>query len=536
MKKFIIALLFTSVGCMTITSCDESFLDEKVYSSFAPETLTDLEGFEASIIGLHRHFSFFYTTSDRQGWLSVWQVGTDIVWATQPESIEIPYFRYAELSSTDAAASFTWTWAYKLIKNANIIIQNVESPALTGVSQEDKDAIDGEARFFRAYGYNLLVTMFSDVPLITEPVTSAKTDFARTAVSEINSVIEEDLLFAAEHLPAIDDVKKGGRANNAMAHQLLAEAYLRMGRPADAETQCMDIINSGDFSLIKNRYGVKASEPGDPFSDMFIYGNMRRSQGNTEGIWILQVENPRDLPGAIGGNPQQRRVWGCGYHNKAGMVPADSLGGRGLSRMRLNDWVLYGLYPPGDMRNSKYNIKRDFYYNNPDPTYAGIYGQKVVPLASDTLFRIHPYTLKWGQFDPLDVFGFGMWKDMPLMRLGETYLLLAEAQFKQDKKTDAANSINELRMRANAPLVSDTDIDLDFILDERVRELVGEENRRMTLVRTGTLLERVAAHNSVTPIPNTDITGLTAENMLMPIPQSEIDLNKDAELGQNPGY
>ncbi|HYF68263.1 MAG TPA: RagB/SusD family nutrient uptake outer membrane protein, partial [Ohtaekwangia sp.] len=348
-----------------------------------------------------------------------------------------------------------------------------------------------------------------------------------------------DLLFAAEHLPDADNVAKSSRINKAAAQQLLAEAYLRMNRPADAEVQCMNIINSGLFNLMTDRYGVNASEPGDAFSDMFLIGNQRRSQGNREVIWNFEITNRRDIPGSIGGDPQQRRQWGAGYHNIPGMVPADSLGGRGISRLRLNNWVLYGLYPPGDMRNSKYTIKREFWYNNPTgPNY----GEKVNPAPADTLFRMHPYTLKWAQFDPLDVFGYAMWKDLPLMRLGETYLLLAEAQLKQNHPGDAAISINALRTRANAPTVDEEDITLDFILDERVRELVGEENRRMTLMRTGKLVDRIKLHNPDVPgnPSNINITGLSilegGEKLLLPIPRTEIDLNKDAELTQNLGY
>jgi starch-binding outer membrane protein, SusD/RagB family len=534
--KNIIALTLTIMSMMFVTSCGDSFLDEEVKSSFAPESLADPLGFDASVVGLHRHYSYFHTMSENQGYLCVWQVGTDIAWGTQPVSWEIPYFRYAELSSTDAASSFTWNWAFKLIKNANIIIDNAENPAVT-VTQEEKDAFNAEARFFRALGYNMLVTLFGDVPLITEPITTPKTDFVRAPVSEIDALIEEDLLFAATHLPDVDHLKKPSRINKAAAQQLLAEAYLRMDRPADAEAQCMEVINSGKFSLVKNRYGVKTSVAGDAFSDMFRVGNQRRAQGNTEVIWNFEIYNRRDIPNSIAGDPQQRRVWGCGYHNIAGMVPADSLGGRGLSRMRLNNWVLHGLYDDGDMRNSRHSIKREFWYT--DPTKA-TFGQKVNPAPADTLLRMHPYTLKWGQYDPLDVFGYAMWKDLPLMRLGETYLLLAEAQFKQNHPDQAAISINELRTRAQAPTVDAGDITLDFILDERVRELVGEENRRLTLMRTGTLVDRIKSRNP--PVGNSaiDVTGISVleggAKLLLPIPQSERDLNKDADLKQNTGY
>jgi hypothetical protein len=543
MKKYnilFISILF--ISSLAITSCDKSFLDEEVLSAYAPEALSDSLGFEASIVGLHNHFSNFYSKSDRQGWLSVWQVGTDITWAVQPEGIENPYFNYSALISTDAAASWTWTWAYQLINNANIIIKNAESPATTGMTQNNKNSINAEARFFRAYAYNLLATCFGGVPLISEPLTAPKTDFVRAPLSDVNALIEQDLLFASTNLPDIDNLKrKGGqpmyaRSNKAMAQQLLAEAYLRMGQPAKAEEQCNLIIASNKFRLITARYGVKSAQAGDPFSDMFVYGNQRRGQGNTEAIWVMEAQNPTDVPGGFTGSPQQRRQWGAGYHGVTGggMLPADSLGGRGISRMRLNNWVLYGLYGANDMRNSKYNIRRKFWYNDPAPAHAAKFGNPVVPVPGDTLFRIHPYTLKWGQFDSRDAFGFGMWKDFILMRYAETYLLLAEAQVMQSKFTDAANSINVLRTRANASPVAAGQMNLDFILDERVRELIGEENRRMTLMRTGKLVQRALALNSGGPV--NPITGLTDKHLLLPIPQSEINLNKDAVLDQNTGY
>jgi hypothetical protein len=150
------------------------------------------------------------------------------------------------------------------------------------------------------------------------------------------------------------------------------------------------------------------------------------------------------------------------------------------------------------------------------------------------LFKLCPHTTKWFQFDPADEFGFAMIKDLILMRLGETYLLLAEAQFKQNKKTEAAATLNILRARANASLITQADVTLDFILDERARELIGEENRRMTLMRTGTLVTRTTALNAGSQV--NPVNGLAAKHLLLPIPQSEIDLNKDAVLEQNPGY
>jgi hypothetical protein len=539
MKKLSYTFFSAILFLFMLPACKKSFLDETVYSSYAPQTLKDSLGMEASLTGLYNHFSQFYTTSDRQGWLNVWQVGTDIAYAAQQEGIEVPYYNYSQLNSTDAAASFTWSWAYRTINNANIIIQNAEDPALTSMSEAGKKAASGEARFFRAYAYNMLATLFGGVPLVKEPLTAPKTDFVRASLDEVNSLIEEDLLFAAANLPEIGSLssktnatgKPIGRANKYMAMQLLAEAYLRMNKPAQAEQQAQAIINSGKFSLTTARFGVKANQPGDPFSDMFIYGNQRRSQGNNEVIWTFEMEHPANVVGGITNSPQQRRVWTAAYYQIAGMKLADSLGGRGIARLRLNDWVNYALYEQNDMRNSHYNFRRSYWYNDPASPNLG----KKVPYAGfDTVFRINPHTTKWYQFDPKDEFGFAMIKDIILMRLGETYLLLAEAQFMQGKLAEAATTLNTLRARSNASPITASQVTLDFILDERVRELVGEENRRMTLMRTKTLVTRARRFNAVSPI--NQMAGIEDKHLLLPIPQAEINLNKDAVLEQNPGY
>jgi len=302
-----------------------------------------------------------------------------------------------------------------------------------------------------------------------------------------------------------------------------------MGKNDLAQTALQKLINGGQYKLITARYGVNASNPGDYFSDMVIVGNQRRGQGNTELIW--GIEQQLNIPGAQT-SAQQRRMWVPGYYNIKGMVIADSLGGRGIGRMRLSNWVDYKLYPadPGaDMRSSKYNLRRRFYYN--DASQTALFGKRVSGLkGTDTIYYITPYTTKWNQYNPADPFGYGTIKDLPIMRLGETYLLLAEAQFKQGNTTGAATSINVLRTRAKAAQVTASQIDLNFILDERVRELIGEEQRRLTLVRTGTLVERTTRLNGAS------VTGLTTQKALLPIPQSTIDLNTNGNLTQNPGY
>lgn len=499
---------------------------------------------EASLVGLYNHTSTIFTWSDQQGWVSVWQVGTDVANATaNQQGIEIPYYNYNLLTPTDGAAARTWDRNFILINLSNIIINSLDSPNLKNITSVGKNKMSAEAKFFRAYAYNNLATCFGGVPLLTQALTAPKTDFTRASVDEVNNQIVSDLSFAIANLPDIEEVKsntKGklyGRANKYMAMQLLGEVYLRMGKPELAETQLKAIIDSGKFKLVKNRYGIKTNLKGDYYSDMFVYGNQRRIQGNTEAIWVLEQENPSTVVGGNTGSAQQRRVWGAAYHNVRGMSLSDSTGGRALGRLRLSNWVIYNLYKDGDIRNSSNNIRRRYVYN--DPAQTATYGKPVPYAGTDTLFNLAPHTTKWYQFDPNDTFGFAMIKDFILMRLGETYLLLAEAQVQQGKLQDAANTINVLRARAfvNYPAqgqVSASDMSLDFILDERARELIGEENRRMTLMRTKKLVDRVKrlnANSAVNPVQ-----GIADKHLLLPIPLNEIQLNKDGVLQQNPGY
>ncbi len=549
-------------------SCSEDFLDETPYSSYAPETLTDEAAIEAALKGLHYTFGEIWTYSNQQGWNCIWQVGTDVCSPGGIQGVEIPFFKYEELNSENAGVSYMWSQCYKVIYNANNVLKAIG---------DDGDTTKiAEAKFFRGYIYNILATLYGDVPLLTEPTSTARTDLERTPVAQVNVQIIDDLKYAADKLPDIDGAITESRANKHMAMQCLGEVYLRVDQPVLAEAVLTKIIESGKFSLIQDRYGVRASKDGDYFSDMFKYGNQRRSQGNTEAIWTFELEYNNNVSGGFTNAPQQRRVWVPAYHNVPGMAYSvtdpdegviSTYGGRGNGRIRPSNWVKYQLYADGDMRNSEHNITRHFCYNkadwsdtigidanglrvmkdSPDAIETKIVqtGDTVVVAAGDTLEAMFPYTRKWDSFDPTDAWGWTCIKDFPMMRLGETYLLRAEARLKNNDPDGAAEDINVLRDRAfkvarvedsNPDLgkVSSSDITLDFILDERARELFAEENRRITLMRTGTLIER-AKLNTESSIKGT-ISGLEPRILLLPIPLSEIQRNSEVAWENNPGY
>ena len=569
-KKYILAAVAATSLMLGASSCSDSFLDEHPQSSYLPNDPASIESY---LQGLHYIYGQLWGTSGQQGFISCWQIGTDVASAGATQGVEVPFYQYAELNSENAGVDIFWKKSYSIINNANMIIK---------FEGEDGDkAAIGEAKFFRAYMYNQLVTLYGGVPLKTDPTeaeTGAGTAFTRADVATVDALILSDLRYAATNLP--EDGKTESRANKYMALQALGEVLLRIGQRTNetayykaAEDTLSAVINAGGgtrFALITERYG-DTKVAGDYYSDMFKWGKQRRSQGNTEAIWTYEMEYNRNVVGGTIDNPQHRRIWVPSFHKRDGMINADSLGGRGNGRLRLSNWVKYNLYEEGDIRNSRYNIRRELYYNKPGwSSTIGIdkdgwqvdlklkdesdnpavverravkTGSRFVPYSTDSIEVFSPYTMKWGCYDEKDDFGYACVKDWPVMRLGETYLLRAEARFREGNAQGAAEDINVLRDRAfkayrlesgnaNAGKVSSGEITMDFILDERARELVAEENRRMTLVRTGTLLER-AKLNTDAARP---ITNLKAFNQLLPIPLTERQLNKDAKLDQNPEY
>ena len=546
-----------AVSTLALASCSDSYLDEKMFSKYG----TDVSDVEAKVIGLHYKYADLWGWSDQQGFAGCWQDGTDVGAPGDTQGVEVPFYQYGSLNAENSGVSKLWNSLYSIINSANIIINT-----------EDVDAAaKAEAEFFRAYSYNMLVTLWGPVPLLTESKAEPRTDFTRNAVAEVDAVIYADLIDAMNNLPEVDKTKTQNRINKDCARILAGEAFLRMGKAAEAEAAVSATINSGNYKLIQARYGKHLADAGDYYSDMFRWHNQRRSEGNTEGIWVFQMEYERDVTGGTINAPQQRRNWVPGFHKLTDfMQNADSIGGRGNGRLRLSNYVKYGIYEKGDIRNSNHNIRRILYYNKPnwsgtvwvkdgfkvDEGTAGATqvsvktGDKAYWTVKDTLNVMYPHTTKWGGYDPTDDFGYALVKDWPVMRLADAYLLRAEARIQQGNTAGAAEDINVLRDRAfkeyraesgnaEAGKVTAAQMTMDFLLDERIRELVGEENRRYTLCRTGKLAERVKMimDKWAESTPSKAISGFEAsKHTLLPIPLSEIQLNKDATLEQNPGY
>ena len=520
--------------------CGDDFLTEDPPDLLTADNLYDSPaGFEAGVNALYAQ-----VRAEKEGQngggnglrTMLWTLGTDNGFGNFTSPDERVLNRFGEqLNPSFGNLLDAWAWLYETVNAANTIVGRAERADLAW-SEEERNRVVAEARTIRAWAYRHLTYLWGDVPLVLEESTGSnfRTDWTRTPVADVRAQMEADWLFAEEHLPELTPT--AGRLSKAAAQHYLAEHYLTTDRPDEAEAYAKKVTESGHYSLVTERYGVRASEPGTPFTDMFLDGNVRRDQGNTEVLWAIQSE--LDVPGGDGNI--LRRYFTMRYDRIKGLQLSEAYGGRGLGRFAPTSWSL-DLYGAGDDRGSEFAVREYYLYNDPDGLPEGAELGDTLRTSysperevSDPIGQVSdllwPWTRKWEYTDPNNLRGGGGFQDIAYLRLAETYLLLAEAHFRQGEMAEAAETLNKLRRRAGASEVAPGEVTLDLILDERSRELLTEEHRRYTLVRTGTWLERTRRYN-MTAGPY-----VTERDALYPIPQAVIDANIGVEMEQNLGY
>lgn len=544
-------IITTSIALIILVSLGgcKKFLEEELKTELAPSnTYTSTYGFEVGSAGFYALTRSEYNTYGEGGAYihngaapyEALQAATDIADAINSDA-SLMAFANLTLLPTERFVGTYWNWAYSLIASANLMLVYSEKNT-NWDSPTDKVRFQAEARFFRAYAYRTLVYLYGDVPYVETILYDFKLNFTRTPKAEVIAHMVDDLKFAVDNLPINPDQVKDGKLTKWAASHLLSEIYLLQGDYVAAEQAALAVINSGRYGLMKTRFGVNKDKAGDVFSDLFLENNQNRlgTAANRESIWVLQFQF-NVIGGGTNSDDWTRRAWIPNYSSITGFALADTLGGRGVAQLVPMKWWtgtngtnadgnVTGIFGANDIRNSNYNIKRSWYYNNPSET--ALFGKKA-NITEQTWFStktLFPAITKffYGRAENLSL--TGSYKDRMKFRLAETYLLLAEAYLGQNNPQKAADAVNEVRRRANATDVGAADMNMDFLLDERIRELVGEESRRFTLVRTKKYVDRVKAHNPA--IQNK----VTENHALWPIPQSIRDANRDAPFPQNPGY
>ncbi len=559
----LLILIFTAAGCK------KSFLTEKPLAVIAPDNLyVNKAGFESGLYGLYSLWreerkGINGPTNDMA--LTAAFIGVDNAYslrpaASAPEQVFNDFG--VRLNSSDPYVRRLWEWLYRIINAANTLIDRSENTSINWTETQKKQIV-GEAKLIRAWAYRHLTFLFGDVPLnLSESKGSTiRTDWDRNPVAEVRKAMEKDLLDAEAGMSDIAIVE--GRASKVVAQHYLAELYLTTGDFQKAKDKALLVTQNTNYNLITARYGTNAALPGTPFTDMFLDKNSNRSQGNREALWVIQ-----NAYLSTGGDANIMRRWWVNRYSdikvstqlKNPLTYSVEYGGRGLARFAVTKYA-FSLYAPNDQRGSAFAWRFYYLMNNPlslptnannntaatcaipgyttGPTGArlGIDTVKLSigcnePAPNATTAPNWPSIRKWdwAPSDPADIQNSSNYNNEIYLRLAETYLLLAEAQFRLGDLQGAAITLNIIRARSNATPITAAQVTIDFILDERSRELITEEHRRYTLLRTGTWFARTQLYNKYAG------TKITLRDTILPIPQSVIDANLTKLMPQNAGY
>jgi len=555
MKKILKHTIAIITAIIFLAGCSEDLLNEEPPHIITTTTLyTSYNGFQSGLNGLYSLVRQDYEGEDGSAnylRIEMWMNGTDNMTSNHRDGFARVAENWENNNSTYDRITNNFYWLYRIVNAANTIIIHAEDDGVdwTGGSQspeENKNSVVAHARAIRGWAYRYLTFGWGAVPLnLNEALGSeVKTDWERTPVSEVRAQIIQDWEFAEQHI-GIEPEYQGRITKGAIQHYL-AEMYLAENNPTKALEWANKCINTPDYQLITERYGVRSDQEGVPFMDMFYDGNSNRYQGNTEALWVFPFEFE-----VIGGSGSIMRRWHISRYESATFAGKRNAlkitaerGGRARARMSLTKWAIDN-YEEGDDRFSNYAIRKFFILKTAEEN--GAAGADVLPdgyAYGDTVWNDWsedisssnrnvtnwPFSRKWDYGYDLDLTDGFQYNDLVYLRLAETYLLKAEAQLLLDDKPGAATTLNIIRERSNASPITAADVDIDFILDERSRELAAEESRRITLLRTGKWLERTRAHNHNGGETVRDI------DVLFAIPQDVIDANLTMPMENNPGH
>lgn len=380
---------------------------------------------------------------------------------------------YYQNDLTSVSAINFWESVYSPIFIANSAIEGLNNSS--GLTPAVKQQLLGEAKFMRAFFYFYLVNIFGDVPLVLTTDWKITSRLARSPKSQVYEQIITDLKDAQSRLSSnyltatvLTTTTERVRPSKWAATALLSRAYLYAGDNANAETEATAVVsNTSLFNL-------------NTLNNAFL-------KNSTECIWQLQPVN-------------------TGFQSNTG------------------EGALFVL-PPSGPSNPDYPV---YLSNNVVSSFETGDQRKtnwVNSVTVGTTTYYYPYKYKIGKVNT------STQEYIMMLRLGEQYLIRAEARAQQNNISGAQSDLNAIRTRAGLgnTIANDKASLLSAILKERRVELFTEWGHRwFDLKRTNTI---DAVMNIVAPQKGGTWSPYKA---LYPIPRSEIE--KNSNLVQNTGY
>ena len=514
---------------------------------------------------------------------SFWKSATDANMAVSNLYPSLPYWDVDEAINSDDAVhgikwaagnvskgiydpqDMSWDGTYSVIRQANLILSKIDE--IPDYNQVEKNKVLGQAYFFRAFHYFDLIRTFGDVPYVDKPLTLADQEgITRTPRAEVYSKVMADLDKAIEYLPTTWPASEYGRITKGAALAMKARAALYYGNWQDAANYAKDVIDLGIYELYDKDNTGK-------YKELF----WEKADGCDEFILVRQFNQTDDTWYLIGWEAFPTMGWG-GINPTQSLVDAfEDIEGAPIAKSALYDET--NPFANRDPR-LEVNVLHDG---------ETMYGKtiKVAPLKScyPTGISQHGdatatgyYQQKWldPDVDPSDYGtpgeGWNMGKDAVVIRYAEILLTYAEAMNELSAlDANAFDAVNQVRRRVGMPDLQNTDpskptycatqddLRQRIRIEWRVEFALEGGKRQWDIRRWGIAMEvmnkpRLGLKYSLVESADAEKedngiicilyqgdkqavgaeTAYKEHNYVYPIPQSEIDLNKN--LKQNDGY
>lgn len=476
----LLLVLFSSL------SCGKNFLDEPPRTITIQDLLNSSDGAKRLIGAVYNQLYAWQQHSF--SWIGITSIASDDAdKGSDPGDTGADKHELDKWTFNPSGISFAEVWEsnFQGIGKATYAIKFIPE---TTADPASHDRFIGEAKMLRAYFYFNLVRTFGGVPKIDKVLeTQAEIEAAseKKSAAEIYSFIESDLNDAIAKLPLSIPSSENGRVTKGAAQALLAKVSLYQQKWGQAKSLCDAVLSSGQYSLLSN-YAMIWREAGE-FS--------------SESIWEVN---------AIGTTPNKGIE---GYFVVQAIRGGGGLGW-GFNTPSAN---LVNAYEPNDQRKAATIIFTGQTLWDGFQTNAG---------APNPYYNYKSYVSKTKESFNGDDWNAN--KNLRILRLGEVFLIKAEAENELDNFSAAKSALDTIRKRAGlAPTTAANKAQLrDSIWKERRVELAFEHDRMFDLRRTG----RAAA-----VLQALGINYVSPRHDLFPIPQIQINLS-NGKLIQNPGY
>ncbi|MDW7691325.1 RagB/SusD family nutrient uptake outer membrane protein [Flammeovirgaceae bacterium SG7u.111] len=550
MKKYIITLLLISV----FASCEDVLEETNRNATNADLLYTTESGYESLINSCYSFSRLWYGKTEGEAFTDL---GTDLFTAASGCSGRPLAYYASDFQSNVDVIKYMWEGLYSALNTCNTAIARVEEAPL---SDDLKKLREGEARFLRAFYLWHITETWGEAILYTDEVSSVITTATHTSVDGFYEQIFTDLDLSIGLLNGTAP-KENGRVTQVVAKAFKARMLLTRGQFSEASALAKEVINTGAF----NMYGT--------FAETFDINNSEGTTNN-EAIWWVNYNADNTLNLHFDGI-RGLWLWEGGNHAQAfsamvywtfpGMWVSPDVNRPSVQNMptlafldmfdetvdERYDVTFRTVYHVNDLSSvgdtglelgdtavvcTKYAVSQEVKDSKP---YKFVDRSSVYD-ESGNIINSREYFVSMFKFqDPTRATGWESEskRDMYVMRISEMYMIVAEAEMMQGNMTEAATYINAVREKraidGKEPemKITEADIDIDFILDERAREFAGEHLRWFDLKRTGKLVDRVRKYNP-DAAPN-----IQDFHNVRPFPLAELDAitNKD-EFKQNQGY